>query len=119
MEQNLSREDVAVMIRARQISRQVGLPPDADIKTICEQAGISRKTGYQWAEEAVIDSENTIRQLKEENERLKAENKKLGKELSDVKFENEGRRISWELHKVDELLAGKKNNSIRIKRKKQ
>ncbi len=38
MEDKLTREEVAVLIRSRQISREIGLAPDADIKKICEHA---------------------------------------------------------------------------------
>ena len=119
MEYKMSHDDIAVMIRSRQISRQTGLSPAADIKTICEYAGISRKTGYQWTDSFFGDSEEKTRSLERENEILKAENKRLEKELVDVRFENEGRRLAWEVHKVDELITGKKNSTHNLKRRKQ
>ena len=36
------------MIRARRLLKEKGLSPDTDIKSLCEEAGVSRKTGYQW-----------------------------------------------------------------------
>jgi len=117
MSEKLSREDVAVLIRARQLSRQLGVAPDADIKTICEHAGISRKTGYQWADNFSGGSDSK-QQLERELEQLKAEKESLEKKLKDVRFENEGRKLAWEIHQVDELLAAKKNSTAQRKNKK-
>ncbi len=119
MDDKLTREQIAVMIRARQISRQIGLASNADIKTICEHANISRKTGYQWAEKFSSDSDNDQRQSVRQLEQLKAEHEKLEKELKDVRFENEGRKLAWEIHKVDEYLDVKKNSTVSRKRKKR
>ncbi len=47
----LSAEEVATLIRARRILKEKQLPKDLDVKAICEMAGVSRKTGYQWAAE--------------------------------------------------------------------
>jgi hypothetical protein len=49
MSQKLSPEEVAVVIKAKKILKAQGLSPDTDVKTICQSAGISRKTGYQRA----------------------------------------------------------------------
>jgi len=43
-----------MLIKSRQVLRARGLKLDADVKTICEAAGISRKTGYKWADSAVV-----------------------------------------------------------------
>ncbi len=118
MEDKLTREEVAVLIRSRQISRKIGLAPDADIKKICEYADISRKTGYEWTEK-FSGCSGDERQLSLELEQLRAEHEKLEKEFDDVRFENEGRKLAWEIHKVDEYLAGKKNITLSRKRKKQ
>ncbi len=117
MDDQLNREDLAVLIRGRQISRQIGLASDADIKTICEHAGISRKTGYQWA--GKYGSGGKEQQLEQEIAELKADNEKLIKELDEVRFENEGRKLAWEIHNADELLKEKKSNTIRSKSKKR
>lgn len=105
----LSREDVAVLIRARQLSRQAGINPDADIKAICEEAGISRKTGYQWADKLGDGfSGDRERELLTDLNRMKIEKERLEKELGDARFEIEGRKLAWEIHRVDELLEEKK-----------
>jgi transposase len=119
MDDKLTREEVAALIRSRQILREVGLKADADIKTICEQAGISRKTGYQWAEKYSGSSSSNEHQLGQRLKQLEAEHEALKKELADVRFENEGRKLAWEIHKVDELLAAKKNTTISRRRKKR
>ena len=49
MKEKLSPEEIAILIRGRKILKARGLAKDADVKWICEEAGISRKTGYQWA----------------------------------------------------------------------
>ena len=113
----LSREDVAMMIITRQISKKIGLPPDADIKTICERANISRKTGYQWADK-FRNSDAKDQQLEVELGQLKTDKEKLEKELADVHFENEGRKLAWDIHNVDKLLSGKKNSILNRKNKK-
>ena len=45
MNKDLSQEEVGVLIRGKKILRAKGLPMDADVKSICEVAGVSRKTG--------------------------------------------------------------------------
>jgi transposase len=119
MDDKLSREEVAVLIRSRQIAKKIGLGPEADVKTICEQAGISRKTGYQWTEKFSGCSSSNEDQLERRLKQLEAEHEALKQELDDVRFENEGRKLAWEIHKVDELLAAKKNTTISRKRKKR
>ena len=109
MDDKLTREKVAALIRSRQISREVGLKPDADIKTICEQAGISRKTGYQWADKLGQRQDDTLKELEVKYERLKTGHEELEKRYDDARFENEGRKIAWEIHHIDELIAAKKN----------
>jgi hypothetical protein len=41
MSKELSRDEVAALIRARKIIKARGLARDIDVKTICEVAGIS------------------------------------------------------------------------------
>jgi hypothetical protein len=90
MSQKLSPEQVAVVIKAKKILKAQGLSPDTDVKTICQAAGISR-----------------------------AEHEDLKKRFDDVRFENEGRKIAWEIHEVDKLLAEKKSTMNRVKSKKR
>ncbi len=58
MSQKLSPEEVAVVIKAKKILNARGLSPDTDVKTICQAAGISRKTGYQWANKPMQSSDS-------------------------------------------------------------
>jgi hypothetical protein len=53
MSVQMTAEKVAIMIRARQIFREKGLAPNADISEICQAAGISLESVYQWAEKHV------------------------------------------------------------------
>jgi len=110
MNKDLSQEEVGILIRGKKILRAKGLSMDTDVKSICEAAGISRKTGYQWAEKMEsADRQNGIEHtLRQENERLKTEYTELEKRCDDLRFENEGRKIAWEIHGVDEFIASKK-----------
>jgi hypothetical protein len=114
----LSAEEVATLIRARRILKEKQLPKDIDVKAICEVAGISRKTGYQWAagstpaEREADPHSDELTRLKEEHEALKERNRVL-------EIENEGHRLAWEIHHVDELLAEKKSTMGNPKRKKR
>jgi hypothetical protein len=112
-------EEVAIMIRARQIQREKGLPSDVSVSGICEAAGISRKTGYEWAEKVVQGSVLREKGLEEELARLRSQHEKLKDEFDEVKFENEGRKLAWEIHEVDSWLASKKNTLARKERQKR
>ena len=119
MSQKLSPEEVAVVIKAKKILKARGLSPDTDVKTICQAAGVSRKTGYQWANKEISASDCQQQVLQEQLERLKAEHEDLKKRFDDVRFENEGRKIAWEIHEVDKMLAEKKSTINRTKNKKR
>ena len=119
MSQKLSAEEVAVVIKAKKILKAQGLSPDTDIKTICQAAGISRKTGYQKANKLVQESDSKEQVLREKLEKLKAEHEDLKKRFDDVSFENEGRKIAWEIHEIDKMLAEKKSTMNRAKSKKR
>ena len=110
MEKRLSVEEVAVLIRARKIIKEKGLPKDIDVSGICEVAGISRKTGYEW-ENRADKSEEEVSVLKRELAELKAQHSDLLACYKEVRFENEGRKVAWQIHGVDALLAAKKNTS--------
>ena len=118
MGEQLTQEEVALLIRARQLLREKGLNKDADIKSICEAAGVSRKTGYQWAS-GIKCSDNEEAVLREELTRLKAEHEDLKKRYDRAMWENEGHKLAWEIHGVDELLAAKKNTTNKGKKKKR
>jgi predicted DNA-binding transcriptional regulator AlpA len=119
MSQKLSAEEVAVVIKAKKILKAQGLSPDTDIKTICQAAGISRKTGYQRANKLMPPSDLKEQGLREQLEQLKAEHEDLKKRFDDVRFENEGRKIAWEIHEIDKLLAEKKSTMNRVKNKRR
>jgi len=117
MATHFDSQEVALLIKARQVLKAKGLSKDADIKAICERAGISRKTGYQWAEKLKIDDGDPG--PKDELAQLKAEHEDLKKRFKQVDFENEGRKLAWEIHEVDALLAAKKNTIQKPKKKKR
>jgi hypothetical protein len=119
MSKELSRDEVAALIRARKILNARGLSKDIDIKTICEVAGISRKTGYQWADKLGQRQDDALKELQAKYACLKVEHEELEKRYDDARFENEGRRIAWEIHHIDELIAAKKNAAQSRKKGKQ
>ena len=108
MEKQLSAEDVAILIRARRIIKEKGLSKDIDVSGICDAAGISRKTGYEW-ESKLGRSDEHLSVLQREHDELKGKYAELTALYKDVRFENEGRKAAWFIHGVDKLLAGKKN----------
>lgn len=116
MKDKLTREEVATLIRARKIANAKELDKGADVKTICEAAGISRKTGYQWAEKLTKAPDDSNA---EKLARLQTAHEQLEKKYEWVSFENEGRKLAWEIHGVDELLEAKKNTTARSKKKKR
>lgn len=116
MSDKLTPEEVAMVIRARKLLKEKGLSPDTDVKSLCDQAGISRKTGYQW-EKRLTDTNDD--QLQKDFERLKAEHEKLKKDYHYVCWENRGRKLAWEIHEVDALLAEKKSITAKGKKGKR
>jgi len=118
MTDELNPQEVAILIRAQQILKTKGLSKETNVKKICEAARISRKTGYQWANNLNLsdDERNTP---KDDAVRLKAEYEKLEKRYRFLKIENEGHKLAWEIHGVDELLAAKKNTTPKSKKKKR
>jgi len=50
---------------------------------------------------------------------LREEHEKLKQLFDDVRFENEGRKLAWKIHKVDELLAEKKSSAKSRKKRKR
>jgi transposase len=116
MGEKLTAEEVATLIRARKIAKAKGLGPDLDVKAICEAGGISRKTGYQWAEKLGQGPTEEEQRLGEELRQLEAENEELGQRYEQERFENEGRKLAWKIHGVDELLAAKKNTTTSRRR---
>ena len=116
MTERLSPDEVALLIRARKILKEKGLPKAADVKTICEVAGVSRKTGYQWASGLKL-ADDPPAPLTQEMSRLKSEHEKLKERCRCLEVENEGHRLAWKIHGVDELLAVKKKSFTKRKRR--
>ena len=119
MSKELMRDEVATLIRARKILKARGLPKDVNVKSICEAAGISRKTGYQWADKLGQRQDDTLKELEGKYEGLKAEHEELEKRYDDARFENEGRKIAWEIHHIDDLIAAKKKAAQSRKKAKR
>ena len=108
------------MIQARKILKARGLAKDADVKTICQAAAISRKTGYEWASKLLEPSSNQEEVLRQEVARLQTDHEELKKRCDGLSFENEGLKLAWEIHGVNDLLAEKKKNTtVRRKRKRR
>lgn len=118
MAEKLTQEEVVLLIRARQLRREKGLSKDTDVKAICEAAGISRKTGYQWASSVKSTNEEEA-VLREELSRFKAEYEDLKRRYERSEWENEAHKLAWEIHGVDELIASKKNTTDKQKGKKR
>jgi hypothetical protein len=119
MSAKLNPEDVATVIKARKILNAQGLAPDTNVKTICQTAGVSRKTGYQWANKSMGPSDLEQQALLEELEQLRSQHEDLKKRFDDVSFENEGRKLAWEIHGIDKMLAEKKSTMNKTKKKKR
>jgi predicted DNA-binding transcriptional regulator AlpA len=90
-----------------------------NVREICEAAGISRKTGYEWVGKTIETSLKRQKELEVELDRLKAEHEKLKADFDQVSFENEGRKLAWEIHEVDKWLVSKKNTLARKGRQKR
>jgi hypothetical protein len=117
MSEPLTPEEVAIIIRAKRLLKEKGLAPDTDVKTLCSQVGISRKTGYQW--EKRLDQTSRNDPLRADFDRLKTEHEELKKAYDDICWENQGRKIAWEIHEVDAMLAEKKSTMAKRKREKR
>ena len=57
--------------------------------------------------------------IAKELEAIKRDHARLLKDFDDLKFENEGRKLAWEIHDVDKYLESKKNTLKRPKGKKR
>lgn len=116
----ISSEALAILIRARHLLKEKGIDFGADITTLCDHAGVSRKTGYEWEAQYFDPAKQREEEnLRKELEVLKAAHAKLEKDYDDVRYENEGRKVAWAIHHVDEYLAGKKNTTTRSIKKKR
>ena len=119
MSESLSPEEVAIVIRGRQILRKKGLAVDTDVAGICKAAGVSRKTGYQWVEKHLGIQKSHNEELEAKLEKLQSDYDNLKKGHDQLGFENRAHKLGWEIHRVDEWLADKKNTTSRKKEKKR
>ncbi len=109
MSMELTKQEVSTVINGRRILREKGLDPNTDVKTFCQEAGISRKTGYQWADEHIVsDLSEKIKSFEstlniQEEKRAESE-----KENADLRFKIECQEAAWEIHGIDKLLLKKK-----------
>jgi len=111
----LTPEEVKILIRASKIAKEKGIKKRASVKEICDKAGISRKTGYQWVNEADASKKANDAAI-EELDLLKGEHEKLLKENKDLKIYNEGLHVRMEIHGFNDLL---KKKGILVKDKKR
>jgi hypothetical protein len=120
MEEKWTKQEVAIVILARKLLKAKGLARDTDVKGICEAAGISRKTGYEWAGKLEpMEQSRLCEAAQQELAHLTVEHEQLKRRYEDLRFENEGRKLAWKIHGVDELIKGKKNTTqTRRKRKR-
>ncbi len=117
MSTSLTPEEVAIAIRARRLLKEKGLSLDTNVKALCNEVGISRKTGYQW--EKRLDQASQDEQLLKELANLKSDHEKLKQAYDDVCWENEGRKLAWEIHEVDAMITEKKSTMACRKKKKR
>ena len=113
----LTPEEVAILIKARMILKNKGIETCSNVTEICDRAGISRKTGYQWVQKYDLDqSENqdTIR----EHMQLKEEHQALLKKYDDLSFMYEGRMLAMEIHGFNKILDKKNTMNSRKKKKR-
>jgi transposase len=108
MEQNLTHDEVAILIRAKRIQKEKGIAAATSVSGICSTAGISRKTGYQWASKYETDLLEKQKELAEELSTLQSSHDQILQQHDDLKFQHEGLQLAWEIHRVDEMLEKKK-----------
>jgi hypothetical protein len=114
----LSREETAILIRARRIQKEKKVPNDASVSSICDIAGVARKTGYKW--DADLQQKlSGVSSSKEAQPVPETEYEKLKKEMELLKFEHEGLKLAWEIHDVEKILAEKKDTTKRKNKKRQ
>lgn len=113
----LSKEETAILIRARRIQKEKNVPKDVSVSGICDIAGVARKTGYKWDDDLQQKLSNVS--SKEDPTELAAEHEKLKKDIELLKFEHEGLKLAWEIHDVDKILAEKKDTTKRKNKKRR
>ncbi len=89
----LDKEEISTIIRSKEILKKIGHGSDINIKEICEEIGISRKSAYQYSsrgngrEEMKAEEAKGLEELQEENRLLK-------EQLRKTELENKGLRIA-------------------------
>jgi hypothetical protein len=117
MTTKLSKEETAILIRARRIQKEKNVPKDASVSGICDIAGVARKTGYKWDDDLQQKLSDVSSQ--EDPSELATEHEKLKKEIELLKFEHEGLKLAWEIHDVERILAEKKDTTERKNKKRR
>ena len=117
MTTTLSKEETAILIRARRIQKEKNVPKDASVSGICDIAGVARKTGYKWDDD--LQQKLSDASSNENPPDLTSEHDKLKKEMELLKFKYEGLKLAWEIHDVEKILAEKKDTTKRKNRKRQ
>ncbi len=105
----LTKEELATVVNGRRILRKKGLNPNTDVKTLCQEAGISRKTGYQWADEHIVS--DLLKKNKSFESELNLQEEKCAvseKEIADLRFKIECHQVALEIHGIDKHLLKKK-----------
>ncbi len=108
MKQDLTPDDVAILIRAKRIQKEKGIKA-ASVSDICSTAGISRKTGYKWAAQHETKQQDQQKALDEELSALHSTHAELLENHDELTFQYEGLKLAWQIHRVDELLLKKKS----------
>ena len=105
----LTKEELSTVVNGRRILRKKGLNPNTDVKTLCQEAGISRKTGYQWADEHIVsDLLKKNKSFESELNRQKEKSATAEKESADLRFKIECHQVAMEIHGIDKHLLKKK-----------
>ncbi len=116
MKEDLSPDDVAILIRAKRIQKEKGITATS-VSDICSIAGVSRKTGYKWAAQHETVQQDKQKALGEELAALQSSHEELLQNHDELSFQHEGLKLAWKIHRVDEMLA-KKKSTLRKKNKK-
>lgn len=114
--EELTPEEVKLLIKASKIAKAKGITRGASVKEICEKAGISRKTGYQWANDADTSTKDNDAAI-EKLAYLRIEHQKMLSKHKEALIENEGLHLAIEIHGLEDALK-KKGISIKNKKRK-
>lgn len=112
----LTHDEVKILIKACQLARKKGIKSGISVKEICQKAGISRKTGYQWLKEEQISNQRKQEEYKK-LVHMKVDHQKLLNQKAKLQFEIEGMQLAMEIHCMDEVI--KKNDTQKKRAKKQ